>query len=77
MLVIYLADNPIARALVGGRGQEMLAIDAKFFLKIQQTQSWLALVLASWIAPRMITFDLADNALSLIHIYLHPHTCKE
>jgi ABC-type transport system involved in multi-copper enzyme maturation permease subunit len=66
LLVIYLADNPIARALVGGRGQEMLAIDAKFFLKIQQTQSWLALVLASWIAPRMITFDLADNALPIL-----------
>jgi ABC-type transport system involved in multi-copper enzyme maturation permease subunit len=44
----------------------MLAIDAKFFLKIQQTQSWLALVLASWIAPRMITFDLADNALPIL-----------
>jgi ABC-type transport system involved in multi-copper enzyme maturation permease subunit len=27
------------------------------------TQSWLALPLASWIAPRLIAFDLADNAL--------------
>jgi ABC-type transport system involved in multi-copper enzyme maturation permease subunit len=63
---IYFADNPLARALVAGRGQEFLAVDAQFFLKIQQTQSWLALVLASWIAPRMITFDLADNALPIL-----------
>jgi ABC-type transport system involved in multi-copper enzyme maturation permease subunit len=66
LLVIYLADNPIARALVGGRGPETFAIDAKFFLKVQQTQSWLALVMASWIAPRLITFDLADDALPIL-----------
>jgi ABC-type transport system involved in multi-copper enzyme maturation permease subunit len=66
LLVIYLANNPVARALVGGRGPETLAIDAKFFLKVLQTQSWLALVMASWIAPRLITFDLADNALPIL-----------
>jgi len=66
LLVIYLADNPVARALIGGRGPETLAIDAKFFLRIQQIQSWLALVLASWIAPRTITLDLADNALPIL-----------
>ena len=66
LLVIYLADNPIARALIGGRGPQTLAIDATFFLKVQQTQSWLALVMASWIAPRLMTFDLADNALPIL-----------
>jgi ABC-type transport system involved in multi-copper enzyme maturation permease subunit len=66
LLIIYLADNPLARALIGGRGTETLAIDAKFFLKIQQIQSWLALVMASWIAPRLITFDLADDALPIL-----------
>jgi ABC-type transport system involved in multi-copper enzyme maturation permease subunit len=66
LLVIYLADNQVARALIGGRGPQALAIDAKFFLKVQQTQSWLALVMASWIAPRLITFDLADNALPIL-----------
>jgi ABC-type transport system involved in multi-copper enzyme maturation permease subunit len=66
LLVIYLANNPVARALIGGRGPETLAIDAKFFLKVLATQSWLALVLASWIAPRMITLDLADNALPIL-----------
>ncbi len=66
LLVIYLVDNPIARALIGGRGPQTLAIDANFFLKVQQTQSWLALDMASWIAPRLITFDLADNALPIL-----------
>ena len=66
LLVIYLANNPLARALIGGRGPETLAIDARFFLKILETQSWLALVMASWIAPRLITFDLADDALPIL-----------
>src|ERR1700677_4819707 len=66
LLLIYLADNPLARALIGGHGRETLTIGAAFFLKVLQTQSWLALVLASWIAPRLITFDLADNALPIL-----------
>jgi ABC-type transport system involved in multi-copper enzyme maturation permease subunit len=66
LLGIYLADNPLAGALIGGRGQQMLAIDARFFLNVLETQSWLALVMASWIAPRLITFDLADNALPIL-----------
>jgi ABC-type transport system involved in multi-copper enzyme maturation permease subunit len=63
---IYLADNPIARALFGARGGLNLAIDARFFFKILQFQSWPALVLTAWIAPRLITFDLADHALPIL-----------
>ena len=63
---IYLANNPLARALIGVKGQQFLAIDAGFFLKVLEGQCWLALVLASWIAPRAITFDLADSALPIL-----------
>jgi ABC-type transport system involved in multi-copper enzyme maturation permease subunit len=63
---IYLANNPIARALIGGRGPQALAIDASFFLTVLEVQSWFAVALASWIAPRLITFDLADNALPIL-----------
>jgi ABC-type transport system involved in multi-copper enzyme maturation permease subunit len=66
LLVIYLANNPIARALVGSRGPQTLAIDAAFFFQVLQTQSWFALFMAAWIAPRLITFDLADNALPIL-----------
>ncbi len=63
---IYLANNPMARALVGANGSQMIAIDARFFLKILEGQCWLALLLASWIAPRLISFDLSDNALPIL-----------
>jgi ABC-type transport system involved in multi-copper enzyme maturation permease subunit len=63
---IYLANNPLARALIGARGSQGQMIDAKYFLVILQIQSWLALAVASWIAPRLITFDLADNALPIL-----------
>ncbi len=63
---IYLANNPLARMLVGANGPQTVAIDARFFLIVLQAQSWLALVLAAWIAPRLITFDLADNALPIL-----------
>ena len=60
---IYLANNPLARALVSARG---FSIDAGYFLKVLQVESWLALVITSWIAPRLISFDLADNALPIL-----------
>jgi len=63
---IYLANNPLARALMGNKGPQAVEIDASFFLGVLQVQSWLALVLASWIAPRLITFDLADNAFPIL-----------
>jgi ABC-type transport system involved in multi-copper enzyme maturation permease subunit len=62
---IYLANNPLARALLV-KGSHDVQIGANFFLGVLQVQSWCALVLASWIAPRLITFDLADNALPIL-----------
>jgi ABC-type transport system involved in multi-copper enzyme maturation permease subunit len=63
---IYLANNPLARALIGSKASVFIAIDAEFFLKMLESQCWLALVLASWIAPRLISFDLSDNALPIL-----------
>jgi len=65
LVFIYLANNPIARALIGA-GSPDLAVNARFFLVVLQIQSWLALVLASWVAPRLMGFDLADNALPIL-----------
>lgn len=62
---IYLANNPVAAMLIG-RGSRLDVIDADFFLHVLEVQCWLALVLASWIAPRLMTFDLADNALPIL-----------
>src|ERR1035437_2654529 len=66
MIGIYLANNPIARALIMKGGQEGLAINAKYFMIVLQFQSWAALALTSWVAPRLITFDLADDALPIL-----------
>jgi ABC-type transport system involved in multi-copper enzyme maturation permease subunit len=63
---IYLANNPIARFLITKGNSPGFSINAAFFLKMLEVQSWFALVLASWVAPRLITFDLADNALPIL-----------
>jgi len=66
LIIIYLANNPAAQLLIFKGSTRALAIDANFFLKILQIQSWFALALASWVAPRLISFDLADNALPIL-----------
>jgi ABC-type transport system involved in multi-copper enzyme maturation permease subunit len=66
MVQIYLANNPAARMLILKSNSHLLDVDASFFLRLFETQCWLALPLASWIAPRLITFDLADNALPIL-----------
>jgi ABC-type transport system involved in multi-copper enzyme maturation permease subunit len=63
---IYLANNPIAQILVLKSVAHPLAVDASFFLTTLQIQSWIALVLTAWVAPRLISFDLADNALPIL-----------
>jgi ABC-type transport system involved in multi-copper enzyme maturation permease subunit len=66
LFAIFLANNPLARALVGAKGMDNASIDARFFLIVLEIHSWLALILTAWIAPRLITFDLADNALPIL-----------
>jgi ABC-type transport system involved in multi-copper enzyme maturation permease subunit len=65
MIAIYVADNPAARLLIS-HSDSVLVINEKFFLKVLETQCWFALVLASWVAPRLLSFDLGDNALPIL-----------
>ena len=66
LVIIYVADNPIARALIM-RGVPSLSHRRDlFFLQVLETQCWFALVLAAWIAPRLVSFDLGDNALPIL-----------
>ncbi|HMG87193.1 MAG TPA: hypothetical protein VK574_15790 [Terracidiphilus sp.] len=65
LVIIYVADNPMARALIM-RGGPAFDIDQSFFLHVLETQCWFALVLAAWIAPRLVSFDLGDNALPIL-----------
>jgi ABC-type transport system involved in multi-copper enzyme maturation permease subunit len=66
LVIIYVADNPIARALIMRGGDSVLVINERFFLNVLETQCWFALVLAAWIAPRLVSFDLGDNALPIL-----------
>jgi ABC-type transport system involved in multi-copper enzyme maturation permease subunit len=66
LIIIYLSNNPVARALIMRGSSGGLDINASFFLKVLTSQSWLALVLAAWIAPRLVSYDLADNALPIL-----------
>jgi ABC-type transport system involved in multi-copper enzyme maturation permease subunit len=66
LIVIYLANNPLARSLIMRGSSSALAINASFFLKVLASQCWLALVLTAWIAPRLVSFDLSDNALPIL-----------
>lgn len=65
LVLMYLADNPLARMLVM-RGNPALEVNGRFFLVMLEIQSWFALVLAAWIAPRLVSFDLGDNALPIL-----------
>lgn len=65
LVLMYLADNPVAKMLVVG-GSKVLEINERFFLGVMETQCWFALVLAAWIAPRLVSFDLGDNALPIL-----------
>jgi len=62
---IYLANNPLARSLLLRRNPAF-TIDAGYFLRVLETQCWLALVMTAWIAPRLVSFDLGDNALPIL-----------
>ena len=65
MVIIYVADNPVARMLIT-RGAPALTINERFFLTVVEMQCWFGLVLTSWIAPRLVSFDLGDNALPIL-----------
>jgi ABC-type transport system involved in multi-copper enzyme maturation permease subunit len=66
LVAIYLANNAVARMMVNPGGKFPLEIDAKFFLRVLSAQCWLALVVNAWVAPRLVSFDLADNALPIL-----------
>src|SRR3984957_2455291 len=66
LFAIYFANNPLAVRLLQLRNPNLLTINGGFFLNVLVVQSIPALILASWIAPRLITFDLADNALPIL-----------
>jgi ABC-type transport system involved in multi-copper enzyme maturation permease subunit len=66
LIGIYLANNPLAQMVILKNASRGLNVDATFFLNVLEIQSWIALAITAWVAPRLISFDLADNALPIL-----------
>jgi ABC-2 type transport system permease protein len=65
-MIIYLEHNLAAlQALKAERVASVISIDPGFFMSFLGWQSMLALFLAAFIGPGLISPDLANNALSL------------
>ena len=65
-LIIYVQHNASALGLLGVQGaNRLIAINVVFFMSLLGWQSMLALFLASFIGPGLVSPDLANNALSL------------
>ncbi|MGC1300015.1 MAG: hypothetical protein WA869_33740 [Alloacidobacterium sp.] len=63
---IYLANNPMVRAVIAHGKDSFISVDASFFLRVVSSQCWLAVVLTAWVAPRLVSFDISDNALPIL-----------
>ena len=69
LAIIYIMNNDVVRMLLSaghGPTQPPIAINERFFYGILQAQCWPALVLTAWIGPKVISGDLANDALPII-----------
>lgn len=64
-LIIYLRHNLSALQVLQINPDQIVAIDARFFMFFLGFQSMLALFLAAFIGPGLVAPDLANNALAL------------
>jgi len=66
-LIIYVQHNISALGLLGVQqgARNLIAINVVFFMSVLGWQSMLALFMAAFIGPGLVSPDLANNALSL------------
>jgi len=64
-LIIYLHHNFSALGIMNLRADQIVVIDAKFFLFFLGFQSMLGFFLAAFVGPGLVSPDLANNALPL------------
>ena len=64
-ILVYLHHNANALALLQINVQELLPIDASFFLTFVEVQGAFSFILTVLVAPPLISRDLANNALPL------------
>src|SRR5208283_604216 len=65
-IIIYIQHNASALSLINAQGaQRLITINVVFFLSLLGWQSMMALFLAAFVGPGLVSPDLANNALSL------------
>jgi len=66
-LIIYVQHNASALSLLGVQqgARNLISINVTFFMSLLGWQSMLALFMASFIGPGLVSPDLSNNALSL------------
>jgi hypothetical protein len=63
--VVYVANTPSARALLGIGGDAPSPMRREFFMAILSFQGMLAFLLTAWIGPVLVSPDLVNGALPL------------
>lgn len=66
LFAIYLGNNPALRMLILRREGPVVSLDSAFFLRTLEIQCWIGLVIAAWVAPRLVSHDLRDNGLAIL-----------
>jgi ABC-2 type transport system permease protein len=65
-LIIYVQHNASALSLLGVQGaRALISVNVTFFMSLLGWQSMMALFMAAFIGPGLVSPDLANNALSL------------
>jgi ABC-2 type transport system permease protein len=64
-ILIHVHHNASFTALLQIDVRESLPIDASFFLRFVEVQSWLGFILTVLVGPALVSRDLANNALPL------------
>jgi ABC-2 type transport system permease protein len=62
---IYFVNNPIARGLIGLKGDSPFNVDNNFFFTLIKFQGPLAFLLTAWVGPGLVSPDLNNGALPL------------
>ena len=65
MVLIYLRYNVRALELLGLPAQQILTIDARFFLYLLNAECGFGFILTILVAPGLVSMDLVNNALPL------------
>jgi ABC-2 type transport system permease protein len=63
--LVYVAHSSTAQLILKLNQQDVLTIDAGFFLTCMAIQAWFGFLAAAWVGPTLVSPDLTNGALPL------------